>query len=92
MLRTRRLDAAMSAKSVRPNERCIRRATRFAYGRGRRAETGARVCSPFTGNERSLGLDLMADPPRPAGGRRARDTANMVASGPIALVSTVNAA
>jgi diguanylate cyclase (GGDEF)-like protein/PAS domain S-box-containing protein len=44
--------------------------------------------SPFTGNERSLGLDLMADPARRQAVERARDTGTMVASGPIALVST----
>src|SRR5260370_22312589 len=44
--------------------------------------------SPFTGNERSLGLDLMADPARRQAVERARDTGTMVATGAIALVST----
>ena len=44
--------------------------------------------SPFTGNERGLGLDLMADPARRQAVERARDTGTMVATGPIALGAT----
>src|SRR5258706_9624001 len=44
--------------------------------------------SPYTINERGMGLDLMADAARRQAVERARDTGAMVATGPIALVST----
>jgi len=44
--------------------------------------------SPYKGNERGLGIDLMADPERRQVVERARDTGEIVATGPITLVST----
>jgi diguanylate cyclase (GGDEF)-like protein/PAS domain S-box-containing protein len=44
--------------------------------------------SPFIGNERGMGLDLMGDPARRQAVERARDTGAMVATGPLALIST----
>ena len=44
--------------------------------------------SPYKGNERGFGLDLMADPERRQVVERTRDTGEIVATGPITLVST----
>jgi diguanylate cyclase (GGDEF)-like protein/PAS domain S-box-containing protein len=44
--------------------------------------------SPYKGNERGFGLDLMADPERRRVVERTRDTGEIVATGPITLVST----
>jgi diguanylate cyclase (GGDEF)-like protein/PAS domain S-box-containing protein len=44
--------------------------------------------SPYRGNERGLGLDLLADPDRRRVVERTRDTGEIVATGPLTLVST----
>jgi diguanylate cyclase (GGDEF)-like protein/PAS domain S-box-containing protein len=82
-------------KAVRA-DRSLRRAgyPRFAiHPAGERSEyVVIDFLSPFTGSERTFGLDLMADPARRLPVERARDTGEMVMTGPIALVSSESGA